>query len=95
MRHTTYTILVATREAINGAFPESQYPPFTRTAETIKFLHGAVTGLRSFKRHNEAGIIDDVIAGIKRDGLKYLQAKINEVDNMRNAVSAKVEELNG
>lgn len=90
MRHTITTILICTREAINAQYPEHLYPTYTRTAETIKFLHGAVTGLRSFKRQNEAGILDDIIAGIKRDGLAHLYAKIREADNMRQAVSSKL-----
>ena len=91
MRHTILTILISAREGINGTFPENLYPPFTRTAETIKFLHGAADALRAFKRKNESGIIEDVIAGIKRDGLKHLYDKIREAENMRVQVSSKLE----
>ena len=90
MRHNIATILICTREAIDAQYPANLYPPFTRTAETIKFLHGASQGLRVYERKNEAGILDDIIAGIKRDGLDYLYAKIREAENMRNQVSAKV-----
>jgi len=91
MRHNIATVLICCREAINLQYPAKLYPPFTRTAETIKFLHGAAEGLRVYERRNEAGIIDDIIAGIKRDGLAHLDAKIREAENMRMAVSAKVE----
>lgn len=91
MRHTIFTILFITRERINEQFPDKLYPPFTRTAEAIKFLHGAVQGLRTFKRSNEAGILDSVIEGIKRDGLKYLDGKIREAQSIRDQVSARLE----
>lgn len=92
MRHTIATILISCREGINATFPATLYPPFTRTAETIKFLHGASAGLRAFKRDNEAGIIDDIVRGIKRDGFKYLEEKIRESESIRAQVSAKLED---
>lgn len=91
MRHNIFTILVSCREGINATFPATKYPSFTRTAEAIKFLHGTAAGLRAFKRANEAGIIDDIIAGIKRDGFSHLEVKIREAENMRAQVSAKLE----
>lgn len=90
MRHTVATILISCREGINAQYPATKYPSFTRTGEAIKFLHGTAAGLRAFKRANEAGIIDEVIAGIKRDGFSHLEAKIREAENMRSQVTAKL-----
>ena len=90
MRHTTGTILLCCREAINTEFPADQYPPFTRTGAAIKFLHGAAEALFTYDRKNESGIINDVIAGIKRDGLQHLELRIREAENLRNQVTGTV-----
>ena len=91
MRLNVAQILILCREAVNKEHPENMYPSFTRTAYVIKFLHGASDALQVMKRRNEAGMIDDVILGIKRDGIAHLLSKIREADNMRDAVTSKLE----